>query len=65
MAPEVDHFQGHRINETGVMELDTVWLGIEGSSWEPVAIMTEDVYLRYKQYMSKVALQVQPGTMAH
>ncbi|EQC32457.1 hypothetical protein SDRG_09784 [Saprolegnia diclina VS20] len=65
MVTEVDHFQGHRINEAGIMELDTVWLGIEGSSWKPVTIMAEDVYLKYKQYMSKACAQVQPGTMAH
>ncbi|OQS00322.1 hypothetical protein THRCLA_21701 [Thraustotheca clavata] len=65
MVTEVDHFTGYRINDAGVMELDTVWLGIEVSSWEPVCVMAEDVYLKYKQYMMDVAKTVMPGTMAH
>ncbi|OQR90525.1 hypothetical protein ACHHYP_05453 [Achlya hypogyna] len=65
MVTEVDHFQGYRINDAGIIKMDTVWLGIEGSSWEPVSVMAEDVYLEYKQYMQVVDTKTKPGTMAH
>ncbi|OQR80975.1 hypothetical protein THRCLA_23432 [Thraustotheca clavata] len=62
MLKEIDFsksrpFKNHRVNEDGNMELETL-VG-------PVSVMSEDVFFKYKTYMTKTVSEAKQGTMAY
>jgi len=64
---EIEQFSNFRVNPaTGVMELESVWLGTDGEKiWKPVSTLYEDVFQMYKAYMISQLAQLDPTSPAY